>query len=117
MIAFLKMLFRASYKFSFNIKKNIIVFDNEEQLECQRLLKKVKDKIFILPVRFYVINTIYISPKILVRTIKFLLLGNFNFSAYLSALILETKAKVVITTNDNSIQFSNTSKIKTDLTT
>ena len=111
MISFLKMLLRASYKFKVKEKKSLIVFDDEEKLECARLFKKIKNKTLILPVRFYAINEIYLTPGILLKTIKFIFLGNYNFSAYLSALILEIEAKVVVSTMDNSIQFSNAAKI------
>ena len=105
------MLLRASYKFSVNIKKELVVFDDEEKLECLRLFNNIKSRICILPIRFYAINTIYITPKIILRTLKFLFLGNFNFSAYLAALVLEIRPKVLVTTIDHSNQFYNVSKI------
>jgi len=106
----IKLLFKI--KICFRIpKKKIIIFDPDSLTQNKYLFKKVEKNCFYLHVRNYDLEKIYISPKIIIFTIRHILAGNLNYSAYFAALVLEINAKLVITTIGISHKFYNLSKI------
>jgi surface carbohydrate biosynthesis protein len=107
----LKRFFFCRYQFVRNKKRDIILFDDEDIKSSLLILKNFKKKIFVLKTRSYALSTIYLSPFVIYHTLKNILNGNLNFSAYLSAVILDVNPKIVVTIHDNSFDFFNCAKI------
>ena len=106
LIEYLKFIINCKFVFSVK-KKKIIVFDCISSYELSKILP---DQTLILSSRKEKIKTLFLTKKIL-----FFLITNFFKRKiklnYFAALLSEINPKVVITTIDNSVEFSKLAKI------
>jgi surface carbohydrate biosynthesis protein len=95
------------------IQKNtdIIIFDGEGDLLGRWSEIFDNNKVFVLETRDYRVKNIYFNFKIILKFIKYFFLLNKVWISYLSAVIEYLNPKLIITTIDNSHQFSRVAKI------
>ena len=107
----LKVLLESKYKF-FHVKKKIIIFDGEGS-NPEELANIVNlDDCFFLEVRPERIKKIFFNFNILKNFFFFLVLKKQKISiSYFCALVCSVNPKIIITRNDNSIHFSDVSRI------
>ena len=103
---FLSFLIRVRFK-TLKIKGKIVIFDCVNSSDLAEVLKN--NELFIMSSRIQRIQTIYISKHIVFFILKNFLKRKIKLN-YFIALIKEIKPNVVITTIDNSVEFSLLSK-------
>jgi len=103
---FLSFLIRVRFK-TLKIKRKIVIFDCVNSSDLAEVLKN--NELFIMSSRIQRIQTIYVSKHIVFFILKNFLKRKIKLN-YFIALIKEIKPNVVITTIDNSVEFSLLSK-------
>ncbi len=112
MITKFKLLLYLFYKSNILLqkpnKKSLIVIDSTSIDNLKNILNNFKNQSCIIETRNELIREIYLTPKILFKTLLKCHLG--LKTSYLIALIKEIKPKLVITFIDNSVIFSKIAK-------
>ena len=107
-ILLFKLILRSKFILKTPATYDLVVFDKESVRDLNICLKKYN--FFVLQTRFEFTDKIYFSLWILKKIIKNYSKGNL-YTVYLISLIELINPKVVITTIDNSLKFSEISKI------
>ncbi len=102
----IKFFFRIKFK-KLALKKKVIIFDCVNTSDLISILNY--NEIFIMSSRIERINTVYLSWNIILFMFKNIFKRRVKLN-YFIALIEETKPDLVITTVDNSVEFSLLSK-------
>ena len=97
----LSIFFKSKYIFSLPQNIELIVFDDTSFHELENTLKKFN--YFIIQNRLSNFNKIYLTPKIIIGTLRNYR-GNL-FNSYIETLIRTVNPKVVFTFIDNSYNF------------